>query len=77
MRDGNVALPKYERELTELMAEAQYYLLDGLIDRLGSSNWSIESNEKTNNVAKRLPILENESQFFQALCDQEKVGLLK
>lgn len=77
MRDGCLALPKNERDLTELMAEAQYYLLDGLIDRLASSNWSVESDEKTINVAKRLPILENNSQFLQVLCNQEKVGLLK
>ncbi|CCD64930.1 BTB domain-containing protein [Caenorhabditis elegans] len=76
MRDGCLALPKNERDLTELMAEAQYYLLDGLIDRLASSNWSVESDEKTINVAKRLPILENNSQFLQVLCNQEKPILL-
>ncbi|CAL2033842.1 unnamed protein product [Caenorhabditis brenneri] len=33
MRDGDVALPDTEKELIEICYEAQYYLLDGLIEK--------------------------------------------
>lgn len=32
LRDDTIALPKHRQEIKELMAEAKYYLIQGLVD---------------------------------------------
>ncbi|CCD64939.1 BTB domain-containing protein [Caenorhabditis elegans] len=51
MRDGDLPLPEDERELRELMAEAQFYWLDGLVlmccDKLNSTK-KVQIDQRAN-----------------------------
>ncbi|CCD64938.1 BTB domain-containing protein [Caenorhabditis elegans] len=70
MRDGDVVLPNCELKLKELLVEAQFYLLDGLIELCNSKIELVEAPKI------KLRFIESDEQFLQILAVQQKPMLI-
>ncbi|CAO4367607.1 unnamed protein product [Caenorhabditis nigoni] len=75
MRDGHVALPESPEDVKEIQAEAQYYLLTGLVD-LCSSKAKNEDNGILNSLPKRFRIIKNDVELFKVLAKPKKPVLI-
>lgn len=51
LRDDTIALPKHRQEIKELMAEAKYYLIQGLVDMCQAA-LQVRNGSSQSNIAK-------------------------
>ncbi|CCD68454.2 BTB domain-containing protein [Caenorhabditis elegans] len=70
MRDGDVVLPSCELTVKELLAEAQFYLLDELIELCSLKIEPVQAPKI------KLRFIENDSQLLQILAAQQKPMLI-
>ncbi|CCD64944.1 BTB domain-containing protein [Caenorhabditis elegans] len=73
MRDGDVALPNCELKLKELLVEAQFYLLDGLIEMCNSKIMPVEPPKL---VGRKFQFIESNAKLLQILADHQKPLLI-
>ncbi|XP_066498080.1 BTB/POZ domain-containing adapter for CUL3-mediated RhoA degradation protein 1 [Hoplias malabaricus] len=74
LRDGTVPLPETQRELEEVLKEAQYYRLQGLIQHCLST---LQKRSETNEGGCRIPMITSakEEQRMIATCRKPVVKL--
>ncbi|EGT41402.1 hypothetical protein CAEBREN_02698 [Caenorhabditis brenneri] len=67
MRDGDVDLPDSSQEIREVLREAQFYRLDGLV-----KNCQVKLQNFEIKIEKKLPVLESYDQVLQVITNPEK-----
>uniref|UniRef100_A0A1I7TCK7 BTB domain-containing protein n=1 Tax=Caenorhabditis tropicalis TaxID=1561998 RepID=A0A1I7TCK7_9PELO len=69
MRDGDVAFPESKQEIEEILKEAQFYLLKGLIKLCDELRGGTKNH-------KKLRFIESEEEFLQIITEPEKPVLV-